>query len=48
MLNNIDLKIIIQPIIYIVIGVIVYKIIKNIILKASHHANKRMSEQQAT
>lgn len=46
MLNNIDLKIIIQPIIYIVIGIIVYKIIKNIILKASHHANKRMSEQR--
>ena len=46
MLNNIDIKIIIQPIVYIVIGIVAYKIIKSIILKASHHANKRISEQR--
>ncbi|MBQ6477202.1 MAG: mechanosensitive ion channel family protein [Bacilli bacterium] len=46
MLGNIDIKLIIQPIIYIIIGIIAYKIIKGIILKASHHANKRISEQR--
>ena len=46
MLNNIDIKLIIQPIIYIVIGIVVYTIIKKVILKASKHANRRMSEQR--
>lgn len=40
----IDIKIIIQPIIYIIIGIVVYNVLKKIILKASQHANKRVSE----
>ncbi len=47
MFENFDLKLIIQPIIYIIIGIVVYKIIKNIILKTSHKANKKMSEDRA-
>ncbi len=45
-LDKIELKMILQPIIYIVIGVVVYKIIKSLILKASYHANKKVSEQR--
>jgi small conductance mechanosensitive channel len=46
MLDKINIMMIIKPIIYITIGIIAYKIIKGIIIKASNQANKRISEQR--